>query len=45
VSPNTIKTQAKSLYRKLEVSTRAEAVEKLEQTGLFPSTKPPTERA
>lgn len=42
VSPNTIKTQAKSLYRKLDVSTRAEAVEKLELTGLFPNAVPPT---
>lgn len=34
VSPNTVKTQAVSLYRKLEVSSRAEAMERAEELGL-----------
>ncbi|WP_036922425.1 helix-turn-helix transcriptional regulator [Propionicicella superfundia] len=34
VSTNTLKTQAKSLYRKLGVSSRKDAVERLERTGV-----------
>ncbi|GAB2470508.1 helix-turn-helix transcriptional regulator [Xylanimonas ulmi] len=37
VSPNTIKTQARSLYRKLGVGSREEAVDLLTQTGLYPA--------
>jgi ATP/maltotriose-dependent transcriptional regulator MalT len=37
VSTNTVKTQAKSLYRKLGVSSRQDAVDKLERAGLSPS--------
>jgi len=35
VSSNTVKTQAQSLYRKLGVSNRQNAVEKLERAGLY----------
>ncbi|WOQ16885.1 LuxR C-terminal-related transcriptional regulator [Raineyella sp. W15-4] len=35
VSINTVKTQTRTLYRKLEVSGRAEAVDSLEQAGFF----------
>jgi LuxR family maltose regulon positive regulatory protein len=35
VSPNTVKTQAVSLYRKLGVSSRAEAMERAEELGLI----------
>lgn len=34
VSTNTVKTQAKSLYRKLGATSRSEAVERLEATGV-----------
>lgn len=34
VSPNTVKTQVRSLYRKLGVETRQGAVERLDHTGL-----------
>ncbi|MFB9621112.1 LuxR C-terminal-related transcriptional regulator [Brooklawnia cerclae] len=34
VSTNTVKTQTKSLYRKLGVSSRREAIERLEATGI-----------
>jgi LuxR family transcriptional regulator, maltose regulon positive regulatory protein len=34
VSPNTIKTQAQSIYRKLDVSTRGEAVDRARSAGL-----------
>ncbi|MCW5950722.1 MAG: helix-turn-helix transcriptional regulator [Propionibacteriaceae bacterium] len=37
VSINTVKTQAKSLYRKLGVSTRKDAVQRLERTGTLTS--------
>ncbi|WOQ16875.1 helix-turn-helix transcriptional regulator [Raineyella sp. W15-4] len=37
VSINTVKTQTRTLYRKLEVSGRAEAVDSLEQAGFFVS--------
>ena len=36
VSPNTVKTQAISVYRKLGVSSRAEAVRKAKEQGLLP---------
>jgi LuxR family transcriptional regulator, maltose regulon positive regulatory protein len=35
VSPNTVKTQAQSVYRKLGVSSRGEAVEKARSAGLL----------
>jgi LuxR family transcriptional regulator, maltose regulon positive regulatory protein len=35
VSPNTIKTQAQSIYRKLDVSTRGEAVDRARSAGLI----------
>jgi LuxR family maltose regulon positive regulatory protein len=35
VSPNTIKTQAQSIYRKLDVSTRGEAVDHARAAGLI----------
>lgn len=35
VSPNTVKTQARAVYRKLDVSSRAEAVERAREAGLL----------
>jgi LuxR family maltose regulon positive regulatory protein len=35
VSRHTVKTQAMSIYRKLEASSRSEAVRKAEETGLL----------
>jgi LuxR family maltose regulon positive regulatory protein len=35
VSPNTVKTQARAVYRKLDASSRAEAVEKASRAGLL----------
>jgi LuxR family maltose regulon positive regulatory protein len=35
VSPNTVKTQAQAIYRKLNVSSRAEAVESASSAGLL----------
>jgi LuxR family maltose regulon positive regulatory protein len=35
VSANTVKTQVKSLYRKLDVATRHEAIERARQVGLL----------
>ncbi|MBS1892129.1 MAG: response regulator transcription factor [Actinobacteria bacterium] len=35
VSPNTVKTQAQSIYRKLGVGTRGEAVEAATESGLL----------
>jgi LuxR family transcriptional regulator, maltose regulon positive regulatory protein len=35
ISPNTVKTQAQAVYRKLDVSSRAEAVERAEKAGLL----------
>jgi LuxR family maltose regulon positive regulatory protein len=35
VSTNTVKTQARAVYRKLDVSSRAEAVERARQAGLL----------
>lgn len=40
VSPNTVKSQTRSLYRKLGVETRQGAVERLEHTGLTDSLQP-----
>ena len=37
VSPNTVKTQAQAVYRKLGVSSRREAVERARAIGLFRS--------
>jgi LuxR family maltose regulon positive regulatory protein len=37
VSPNTVKTQAIAVYRKLGVSSRAEAVRKAQEQGLLPT--------
>jgi len=34
LSPNTIKSQAYSLYRKLEVTTRSQAVTRARELGL-----------
>ena len=36
VSKNTVKTHLKGVYRKLEVSSRAEAVQRARDTGLLP---------
>ena len=36
VSRNTVKSHVKSLYRKLEVSSRADAVERARELGLLP---------
>ena len=35
VSRNTVKTQAMSVYRKLDVSSRSEAIERVEAIGLL----------
>jgi LuxR family transcriptional regulator, maltose regulon positive regulatory protein len=35
VSPHTVKSQALSLYRKLGVSSRSQAIHRLQQTGLL----------
>jgi LuxR family transcriptional regulator, maltose regulon positive regulatory protein len=35
VSPNTVKTQAQAIYRKLDVSSRAEAVDQAREAGLL----------
>ena len=35
LSPNTVKTQAQAVYRKLDASSRAEAVEKARDAGLL----------
>jgi LuxR family transcriptional regulator, maltose regulon positive regulatory protein len=37
VSPNTVKTQAQAVYRKLGVSSRREAVERARAAGLLPA--------
>jgi len=44
VSMNTIKSQVRTLYKKLEVSSRAEAVLRLERAGLTYSTERSRER-
>jgi LuxR family maltose regulon positive regulatory protein len=44
VSRNTIKTQAISVYRKLGVSSRSEAVALAEDLGLAETTEAPVER-
>jgi LuxR family maltose regulon positive regulatory protein len=36
VSPNTVKTQAQAVYRKLNASSRAEAVDQAREAGLLP---------
>lgn len=36
VSVNTVRSQVQAIYRKLEVTTRSEAVTKARQTGLLP---------
>ena len=36
VSRNTVKSHVKNLYRKLEVSSRADAVERAREVGLLP---------
>ena len=36
VSRNTVKTHLKGVYRKLEVSSRAEAVDRARDAGLLP---------
>jgi len=40
VSANTIKTQARAVYRKLDVSSRAEAVERAQRAGLLDTERP-----
>ncbi len=42
LSTNTVKTQAKSIYRKLDVSSRSEAVEQALEFGLLEGTAPAT---
>jgi LuxR family transcriptional regulator, maltose regulon positive regulatory protein len=37
VSPNTVKTQAISIYRKLGVSSRSDAMRRAVELGLLPS--------
>lgn len=39
VSPNTVKTQAASIYRKLEVNKRPDAVEQARHAGLLADTR------
>jgi LuxR family maltose regulon positive regulatory protein len=39
VSPNTVKTHARALYRKLDASSRAEAVVRADETGLLDITE------
>jgi LuxR family maltose regulon positive regulatory protein len=34
LSPHTVKSQALSVYRKLGVSSRSEAIQRVQQTGL-----------
>jgi LuxR family maltose regulon positive regulatory protein len=36
LSPHTVKTQAISIYRKLGVSSRSQAIERAQQLGLLP---------
>ncbi len=43
VSTNTVKTQARAVYRKLDVSSRAEAVERAQQAGLLDPERPSPE--
>jgi LuxR family maltose regulon positive regulatory protein len=43
VSRNTVKTQAVSVYRKLQVSSRSEAIGAAAESGLLPS-RPPSRR-
>jgi LuxR family maltose regulon positive regulatory protein len=45
VSPNTVKTQAQGVYRKLGVSSRREAVEEARAAGLLDAGGPPREAA
>lgn len=40
VSPHTVKTQAISIYRKLDVNNRADAVDHARQAGLLSDTRP-----
>jgi LuxR family maltose regulon positive regulatory protein len=40
LSPNTVKTQARSIYRKLGASSRSEAVEQARLAGLLEVTPP-----
>ena len=44
VSANTVKTQARSIYRKLGVSSRAEAVACARTAGLLEAAPSPVER-
>ena len=37
LSPHTVKTQAISIYRKLGVSTRSQAIQHAQQLGLLPA--------
>jgi LuxR family maltose regulon positive regulatory protein len=43
VSANTVKTQARAVYRKLDVSSRAEAVERAQRAGLLDGERPGVE--
>jgi len=40
VSPNTVKTHAQSIYRKLGVSTRHDAVQRARQAGVLLPARP-----
>jgi LuxR family maltose regulon positive regulatory protein len=44
VSPNTVKTQAQAVYRKLGVSSRREAVERAREAGFLDPPGPTVER-
>jgi LuxR family maltose regulon positive regulatory protein len=35
VSPHTVKSQAMSIYRKLGVSSRSQAIQRVQETGLL----------
>ena len=45
VSPNTIKTQAQAIYRKLGASSRAEAVTRAREAGLLETSQPDEDHA
>jgi LuxR family transcriptional regulator, maltose regulon positive regulatory protein len=44
VSVHTVRSQVQAVYRKLQASTRAEAVTRARELGLFPGSTSPTRR-